>query len=171
MDTPEDIASLSWEELLALVAEQQQQITQLQGQLAKATATIESLQVEVERLTREKKRQATPFSKGTRVSKPKRPGRQPGEGTFSFRQAPRPEEITGPPMNVGTGIHTLGARLSPHHCRAKKDYFWSGGGSAAGSPAGRSSGLAMGLTSGWPAPGLARYRNSGASAERIIVSC
>ena len=77
MDTPEDIASLSWEELLALVAEQQQQIT-----------TIKSLQVEVERLTREKKRQATPFSKGTRVSKPKRPGRQPREGTFSFRQAP-----------------------------------------------------------------------------------
>ena len=54
MDTPEDIASLRWEELLALVAEQQQQITQLQGQLAKATATIKSLQVEVERLTRDK---------------------------------------------------------------------------------------------------------------------
>jgi hypothetical protein len=31
MNTPEDIASLSWEEPLALVAEQQQQITQLQG--------------------------------------------------------------------------------------------------------------------------------------------
>ena len=100
MDTPEDIASLSWEELLALVAEQQQQITQLQGQLAKATATIESLQVEVERLTREKKRQAAPFSKGTRVSKPKRPGRQPGSGTFSFRQAPKPEEITESPVEV-----------------------------------------------------------------------
>src|ERR687894_1201869 len=100
MDTPEDIASLSSEELLALVAEQQQQITQLQGQLAKATATIESLQVEVERLTREKKRQAAPFSKGTRVSKPKRPGRQPGSGTFSFRQAPKPEEITESPVEV-----------------------------------------------------------------------
>src|ERR687893_3270475 len=100
MDTPEDIASLSWEELLALVAEQQQQITQLQGQLATATATIESLQVAVEPLTQEKKRQAAPFSKGTRVSQPKRPGRQPGSGTFSFRQAPRPEEITEPPMNV-----------------------------------------------------------------------
>src|ERR687892_428436 len=92
MNTPEDIASLRWEELLVLVAEQQQQITQLQGQLAKATATIESLQVEGERLTREKKRQAAPFSKGTRVSKPKRPGRQPGSGTFSFGQAPKLEE-------------------------------------------------------------------------------
>jgi transposase len=94
MNSPEDIASLSWEELLALVAEQQQQITQLHSQLATATATIECLQVEVERLTREKKRQAAPFSKGTRESKPKRPGRQPGSGTFSFRQAPKPEEIT-----------------------------------------------------------------------------
>jgi transposase len=109
MDTPEDIASLSWEELLALVAEQQQQITQLQGQLAKATATIESLQVEVERLTRAKKRQATPFSKGTRVSKPKRPGRQPGAGTFSFRQAPRPEEITEPPVNVPVTLESCPA--------------------------------------------------------------
>ncbi len=63
MNSPEDITSLSWEELLALVAEQQQQITQLQGQLATATATIESLQVAVERLTQEKKRQAAPFLK------------------------------------------------------------------------------------------------------------
>jgi transposase len=100
MNSPEDITSLSWEELLALVAEQQQQITQLQGQLATATATIESLQVAVERLTREKKRQAAPFSKGTRVSQPKRPGRKLGQGTFSFRQTPRPEEITEPPVDV-----------------------------------------------------------------------
>jgi hypothetical protein len=100
MNSPEDIASLRRAELLALVAEQQQQITQLQGQLATATATIASLQVEVERLTREKKRQAAPFSKGTRASKPKRPGRQPGSGTFSFRQAPKPEEITESPVEV-----------------------------------------------------------------------
>ena len=100
MNSPEDITSLSWEELLALVAEQQQQITQLQGQLATATATIESLQVAVEPLTQEKKRQAAPFSKGTRESQPKRPGRQPGSGTFSFRQAPKPAEITEPLVEV-----------------------------------------------------------------------
>jgi transposase len=34
------------------------------------------------------------------VSKPKRPGRQPDSGTFSFRRAPRPEEITEPPVEV-----------------------------------------------------------------------
>jgi hypothetical protein len=74
-------------------------------------------------------------------------------------------------QHPGTSIHAPGARLSHRHYRARKDYFWSGGGSAAGSPAGRSSGLAMGLTSGWLALGLARYRNSGALAERMIVSC
>src|ERR671919_636807 len=72
MSSLEDMESLSREELLALLAE----------------------------LKRSTKRQAAPFSKGTRVSNPKRPGRKPGEGTFSFRQAPRPEEITEPPVNV-----------------------------------------------------------------------
>jgi transposase len=54
----------------------------------------------VEQLTRQSKRQAAPFSKGTRVSQPKRPGRKPGDGSFSFHQAPRPEEITEPPVDV-----------------------------------------------------------------------
>jgi transposase len=34
------------------------------------------------------------------VSQPKRLGRQSGQGTFSFRQTPRPEEITEPPVDV-----------------------------------------------------------------------
>jgi transposase len=97
MSPPEGIESLSREELLALVAEQQQQIIQLQGQLAEATTTIKTLQVEMDRLKREQRRQAAPFSKGPRVRQPKRPGRKPGQGTFSFRQTPRPEEITEPP--------------------------------------------------------------------------
>src|SRR5918999_5007156 len=54
----------------------------------------------MDRLTRQSKRQAAPFSKGTRAKHPKRPGRKPGEGTFSFRQAPSPEEISQPPVNV-----------------------------------------------------------------------
>ncbi|HZA25497.1 MAG TPA: transposase, partial [Dehalococcoidia bacterium] len=51
-------------------------------------------------MTRQSKRQAAPFSKGTRVSQPKRLGRKPGQGTFSFRQTTRPEEITDPPVDV-----------------------------------------------------------------------
>src|ERR687894_1554296 len=86
MTSPEDMASLSREELQA-------QVAQL------ATDNLE-LRVEVERLTRQSKRQATPFSKGTRTKHPTRPGRKPGQGTFSFRQAPSPEEITQLPVNV-----------------------------------------------------------------------
>src|ERR687895_249604 len=93
MSSLEDMESLSREELLALLAE-------LQRQVAELTASNESLRGEIAELKRSTKRQAAPFSKGTRVSNPKRPGRQPGEGTFSFRQAPRPEEITEPPVNV-----------------------------------------------------------------------
>jgi hypothetical protein len=54
MNTPADIASLSWEELLALVAEQQRQITKLQGQIGEAITTIKTL--EVDRLKREQSR-------------------------------------------------------------------------------------------------------------------
>jgi transposase len=93
MSSLEDMESLSREKLLALLVE-------LQRQVAELTASNESLHCEIAELKRSTKRQAAPFSKGTRVSHPKRPGRQPGEGTFSFRQAPRPEEITQPPVNV-----------------------------------------------------------------------
>jgi transposase len=83
-----------------LVAELQRQVMALQEQVAQLAADKQELQAEVDRLTRQSKRQATPFSKGTRSNQPKRPGRKPGEGTFSFRRAPRPAEITEPPMNV-----------------------------------------------------------------------
>jgi transposase len=100
MSSPEDIASLSRDELRAVVAELQRQVTVLQEQVAQLAARNQELLAEVERLTRQSKRQATPFSKRTRAKQPKRPGRKPGEGTFSFRQAPRPEEVTEPPVNV-----------------------------------------------------------------------
>jgi transposase len=93
MSPPEDIDSLSREELRALVL-------QLQRKLIELEASVQELRGEVDRLTREKKRQAAPFSKGSRVRQPKRPGRKPGQGTFTFRQTPRPEEITEPPVAV-----------------------------------------------------------------------
>ncbi len=95
MSPPEDIDFLSREELLALVL-------QLQRKLIELEASVQDLRGEVDWLTREKKRQAAPFSKGTRVRQPKRPGRKPGQGTFSFRQSPRPEEITEPPRSCAS---------------------------------------------------------------------
>jgi transposase len=100
MSCPEDIASLSREDLRVLVTELQRQIMALQEQVAQLTASNQALVTENEQLKRRVKRQAAPFSKGTRTQQPKRPGRQPGEGTFSFRQAPCPEEITELPVNV-----------------------------------------------------------------------
>lgn len=93
MSSPKDITSLSREELLVLVA-------QLQRQVAELTATIEVLRAENMALKRGAKRQAAPFAKGTRVVNPKRPGRKPGSGPFSFREAPPPEAITEPPVDV-----------------------------------------------------------------------
>jgi transposase len=104
MSSLEDIASLSREELLALVAELQCQVTLLQQQVAGLTDNNQELRGEVDRLTRQGKRQAAPFSKGTRSKQPRRPGRKSGEGRFSFRQAPRPEEITEPPVNVPVAL-------------------------------------------------------------------
>jgi transposase len=108
MSSPEDIPSLSQEELLALVVQLQRKVQELE-------ASVQGLQTEVERLTREKKRQAAPFSKGSRVTHPKRPGRKPGLGTFSFRLAPHPSEITDAPVEVPVTQETCpgcGSRLA-----------------------------------------------------------
>jgi transposase len=77
---------LSREELLALVAELQRPIA--------------ALRAEIDQLKRAGKRQAAPFSQGTRVAEPKPPGRKPGSGTFRYREAPPPEAITEPPVEV-----------------------------------------------------------------------
>ncbi len=108
MKLPKDLTSLSREELLVLVAQLEQQVAQL-------SASLEVLQAEKAQLQRSNQRQAAPFSKGARERKPKRPGRKPREGTFSFRQAPHPEEITEPPVNVPVTLDSCpgcGGRLA-----------------------------------------------------------
>jgi hypothetical protein len=93
MMEPRDLPALSREELLALVVELQRQITELR-------ASHEALRAEIDQLKRGGKRQAAPFSKDTRVADPKPPGRKPGSGTFRYREAPPPEAITEPPVDV-----------------------------------------------------------------------
>ena len=63
-------------------------------------ALVLKLQAEIEALKRAGKRQASPFSKGTRVAKPKKPGRKPGQGPFRHREAPAPEQLSEPPIDV-----------------------------------------------------------------------
>jgi len=79
--------------LLAIIAQQQAVNTELQ-------ATVRALQAELTELKRRQHRQAAPFSTGERVSRPKAPGRHPGEGKFEYRRAPAPETVTAPPVEV-----------------------------------------------------------------------
>jgi transposase len=93
MSLPAPLAALSRDDLVKLVLEQQHQIAVL-------TAKVEALQAEVERLKREGQRQAAPFSKGTQVAAPKKPGRKPGKGLFRYRAAPEPATLPGTPIEV-----------------------------------------------------------------------
>jgi transposase len=100
MTALEPFALLSREALLGLVAELRRQNAERQRQMAALSASHEALRAEIDQLKRGGKRQAAPFSKGPREPAPKRPGRKPGSGTFRYRNAPPPEAITEPPVDV-----------------------------------------------------------------------
>ena len=112
-DMPSDPtpASASREELLAL-------IDALKRQVAELTAANESLCAQLDRLSRQGKSQAAPFSKGTRVPNPKKPGRKPGQGPFCYRLAPPTDALTAPPLPVPvtqTACPACGGALAPDH--------------------------------------------------------
>jgi transposase len=90
---PKDLPLLSHEELLAWV-------TELQRQIVEVRASNEALGAEIDQRKRGGTRQAAPFSKGTRVAEPMPPGRTPGTGTCRSREAPPPETMTQPPVDV-----------------------------------------------------------------------
>ena len=81
------------DEIIALV-------TRLQVQNAELMAANEELRMQLAESHRSGRRQAAPFSKGKRSSKPKRLGRKPGMDLFSYRKPPLDEEITGPVVEV-----------------------------------------------------------------------
>ena len=91
--TEADLAKLGRDELVALILKQG-------GLLEKQAVQIAALQAKVEELTRSGKRQAAPFSKGTPKKDPRRPGRKPGQGIFKRREAPTPEQLSEPPIEV-----------------------------------------------------------------------
>ena len=90
---------LSREDLLALV-------TDLHRQLTEALATIGELRKENDELRRGGKRQAAPFSKGTRNPNPKKSGRKPGIGQFRYRKPPSSGEVNRPPVDVPVAEET-----------------------------------------------------------------
>jgi len=81
----------SYDDLLALVRQQQALIEAL-------TAEVARLRADLEEARRAGKRQAAPFRKGPPKANPKRPGRKAGEahGTHAHRPAPRRSTSTRP---------------------------------------------------------------------------
>jgi transposase len=76
----------SYDELLALVRQQQAQIEAL-------TAEVARLRAELEEARRAGKRQAAPFRKGPPKANPKRPGRKAGDQHGQHAHRPPPEHI------------------------------------------------------------------------------
>jgi len=92
-----DLESLGREELIQIVLDQHRLIGQLRA--------------DVEQLKR--RGSAAPFSRGTRKSNPKAPGRKPGEGYFRFRKEPeqaKKEGATTVPV-CATGCPCCGGEL------------------------------------------------------------
>jgi hypothetical protein len=89
---PEPDAAFSQDELLPLVAEPQRQIAEL-------AASNEALYAEVAQLTRVPSGKLPRF-KATRLTEPRHLGRKPGTGPFQYREAPLPETLTAPPVDV-----------------------------------------------------------------------
>src|SRR5512142_2249089 len=107
MPTLTELARLGKQALLAFVAQVLTELAVLKARVEKLLAEVASLRTEnaalkaqLEQRTRDTKRQAAPFSKGQRKAPPKRPGRKPGQGHFTFRTLPTPDQWTAPLIEV-----------------------------------------------------------------------
>src|SRR3954453_6351276 len=76
------------------------ELAALKARVEELLAENAALRAQLDRLARDAKRQAAPFSKGRRKAQPKRPGRKPGRGHFTFRTLPTPDQWTAPPIEV-----------------------------------------------------------------------
>jgi transposase len=76
------------------------ELSALKARVAELLTENAALKAQLEQRTRDAKRQAAPFSKGRRKAQPQRPGRKPGQGNFTFRTLPRPDQWTAPPIEV-----------------------------------------------------------------------
>ena len=107
MCEPRGIRCAERDELMVLVKGLQEQVAELK-------AANEELQRQLAESQRGGKRQAAPFSKGKRSSNPKRPGRKPDMGLFSYRKPPSPDEVTEPVVEVAVSVEVCpgcGGRL------------------------------------------------------------
>src|SRR4051812_48688453 len=100
MPTLKELAQLGKQALLAFVAQVLTELAALKTRVAELQEEIAALKAQLEQRERDAKRQAAPFSKGQRKAQPERPGREPGQGRFTFRTLPKPDQWTAPPIEV-----------------------------------------------------------------------
>jgi transposase len=100
MPTLKELAQLGKEALLAFVAQVLTELAALKSRVEQLRAENAALKAQLEQRERDAKRSAAPFSKGQRKAQPKRPGRKPGQGPFTFRTLPTPDQWTAPPIEV-----------------------------------------------------------------------
>jgi transposase len=100
MPTLKELAQLGKQALLAFVAQLLTEFATLKARVDALVAENAALRAQLEQRARDAKRQAAPFSRGQRKAHPKRPGRKPGQGRFTFRTLPRPDHWTAPPIDV-----------------------------------------------------------------------
>src|SRR5512135_2509230 len=100
MPTLKELARLGKQALLAFVALLLTELTALKARVEELLAENAALRAQLGQHERNSQRQAAPFSKGRRKAQPKRPGRRPGQGRFTFRTLPRPDQWTAPPIEI-----------------------------------------------------------------------
>src|SRR3954462_5795283 len=100
MPTLNELARLGKQALLAFVAPLLTELAALKARVEGLLAENAALRAQLDQLAQDSKRQAAPFSKGQREAQPKRPGRKPGRGHFTFRTLPTPDQWTAPPIEV-----------------------------------------------------------------------
>ena len=76
------------------VAELESQLLQRDALIAQLQQRITELEQRLTELEQAAKRQATPFARKQHKENPKRPGRKAGQGQFTSRARPTPEEVT-----------------------------------------------------------------------------
>src|SRR3954454_2886366 len=114
MPTLKELAQLGKQALLAFVAQVLTELAALKTRVAELQEEIAALRAQLEQRARDAKRQAAPFSKGQRKAQPKRPGRKPGQGHFTFRTLPRPEQWRVLPVRLPESIRLTCYGGDPH---------------------------------------------------------
>ena len=102
-------------DLLAIIRKQAEQIEQLIAENA-------WLQKRIEELERQQRKYVAPHSRGTRKAAPKSPGRHAGEGPFTYKRPPAPEQedtvVDIPVPNICQTCGYADALLFKQHDRA-----------------------------------------------------